>query len=238
MREARGLAIFSSARWSVQAPHPLVRMKSPHTVRGVTERLLRAHRRRPFTQLVIVARGELRAVIEDSLDEQLKAVQVGIIAIDLENASPVELSRVATPLIEGAERARERALLVALDQSLEVGGAAVVGPDDVLAALEQRRVEVLLILQGSGFIAGGCPRCGCASTTSGRCKLDGASLASVDAIEHAVGLASDQAAKIVVVRHERADLAVHGSIAALLSAPCSQRAVPSPASVSPLVRAQ
>ena len=76
---------------------------------------------------MIIARPELRAVIEASLDERLKEVQVGIVARDLDEASPVEPSRVAAPMIEGAERARERALLVALDRSLEIRGAAVEG---------------------------------------------------------------------------------------------------------------
>ncbi len=142
-------------------------------VRGAADRLMRAHRRRAFTRLVIIARPELRAVIEASLDERLKEVQVGIVARDLDEASPVELSRAAAPMIEGAERARERALLVALDRSLEIRGAAVEGVDGVLTALKQRRVEVLLVADGSSLIVGLCPRCGGFSTSSGSSSRHG-----------------------------------------------------------------
>jgi hypothetical protein len=51
--------------------------------------------------------------------------------------------------------------------------------------------------------------------------------ALVDGIVRAVGLASDQAAEVVVVCHERSELVAHGSIAALLSAPPSYGALPS-----------
>ena len=198
-------------------------------VRWVADRLLRAHRRRPFTHLAIVAPLDLRALIEASLDEQLNAVQAGVIAADLEEASPVEIARVVAPLIEGVERAQERALLTARDHALEGQGAAVEGCDEVLAALEQRRVEVLLIAHGSGLIAGRCPLCGRTSTTAGRCTRDGAPLVPVDAVQHATGLASDQAAEVVIVRHEHSELAARGSIAALLRDTRSSRTVPPPA---------
>ena len=190
--------------------------------RGVSERLSRAHARRRFAHLVIVARAELRGAIEASLDEQLKDVLTGMIAADLAHASTVEIARVVAPVIEGAERA----LLVAFDQAPDGDEPAAVGLDAVLSALERRRVEVLLVVQRSSLIIGLCPRCGRASTTSRRCTFDGADLAAVDAFEHAVSLAAEQAAEVVMVRHERSALIDRGSIAALLGACDSRRQVP------------
>jgi hypothetical protein len=80
--------------------------------------------------------------------------------------------------------------------------------------LDRGDVGVLLIAQGASLTAGLCPRCGRLSASGPRCRLDGAGLAPVDALTHAVELAADQAAD-VVVSHERASLHERGSIAAL-----------------------
>jgi hypothetical protein len=185
-------------------------------VRRVAERLARAHRRRAFAHLLITGPPGLRAVVESSLDDRLKDVQVGIITVDLEHASSAQIARVVAPIIEGVERASERALIVELEDLLDAGESAVAGLDDVFSMLARSRVEVLLIAHGASFTAGLCPRCGRLWASSARCPLDGAGLASVDAIKHAAGRAATQAAEVAVVRHEVSALAEHGSIAALL----------------------
>ena len=186
---------------------------------AMRERLLRAHRRRPFTQVLIITVAELRGPVAASLDRELGDVQLRMLSADLGHASPVEITRVAAPVIEGLEQARERAMLLRLERSLEISGAAAVGLDDVLAALEQNRVEVLMIARGTGCMAGRCPRCGRTSISGGRCKVDGAPLATVDGIERAIELAAGQGAEVMVVCHERPDLIARGSAAALLGAP-------------------
>jgi hypothetical protein len=77
----------------------------------VAEQLLRAHRRRPFDHLVIVACDQLRRVIDASLDQELKDVLREIIDADLAYASIADIRHVVTPIVEGAERTQERAAL-------------------------------------------------------------------------------------------------------------------------------
>ena len=186
-------------------------------VRGVAERLLRAHLRRRFDHVVIVASGELRPVIEHSLPGELREVLAGSVEADLEQAPADEVARAVAPVIERAERDREHALVGRLEQALGTGGPAAAGLDEVLSTLEQERVEILLVADRARLTAGLCPRCGRLSASDhGRCARDGAVLAEVDAVEHAVKEAARQSAQVVVVRHEVNWLIEHGAIAALL----------------------
>jgi peptide chain release factor subunit 1 len=186
-------------------------------VRGVAHRLLRAHRRRPFEHLVIIASDELRPVIERSLHADLTRVLAATVDADLEHASVEEIAQAVEPVIERAARERERALVDVLEQGLGTGGTAAAGLDEVLSMLEQQRVDTLLVPERSTLVAGLCPRCGRLSIAGdGRCPLDGAVLAEVDAVEHAVERAAGQSAQVVVVRHGAGWLSEHGQIAARL----------------------
>jgi len=186
-------------------------------VRAVSDRLARAHRRRPFAYLMIVAADELRPVIERSLHPELAQVLVGTVDAELEHAAVEEIAEAVAPLIERSERDRERELVDRLGQALATGGPAAAGLDEVLSTLEQRRVDKLLVADGSSLKAGLCPTCGRISTDGGRsCPLDGAILAEVHAVEQAVEEAASQAVQVVVLRHETQWLREHGEIAALL----------------------
>ena len=186
-------------------------------VRGVVDRLLRAHRRSPFDHLVVVCATELRAMIAHSLDSELEAVLIGMIDRDLEHASVEQIAGAAAPLIERAERERERELVARIEEGLGTGGPAAAGLDEVLSTLEQQRVAVLLVPESDSLRAGVCPTCGRLSTDGGRtCPLDGSPLAPVNAIEHVVEQAARQGAQIAVVRDHHEWLRNHGGIAARL----------------------
>jgi peptide chain release factor subunit 1 len=186
-------------------------------VRGVADRLLRAHLRRPFQQLVIVCSDELRPVIEHSLRSGLTDVLAEIVDADLQHASADEIAAVVAPVIERTELQRERSLVAELEQALGTGGPAAAGLDEVLSTLEQHRIKTLLVAEHEALKAGLCPTCGRLSTDGGRsCPLDGALLAEVDATEHAVEEAARQSASVVIARHELEWLGEHGGIAAAL----------------------
>jgi hypothetical protein len=193
--------------------HPWV----THITRAAAQ-LLRAHHRRPFDQLVIVADDQLWRMIDASLDPELKHVLAGVVHADLQRASASEIMHIVTPVVEGVERARERALIASLEHRLQLDGTAVCGLQETLATLQQQRVETLLIADGALLTAGKCPECGRLTTGRGRCELDAMGLDSIDAIAQAVNLAQDQAATVVRVRHERDALIERGSIAALTRA--------------------
>jgi peptide subunit release factor 1 (eRF1) len=160
-------------------------------VRRVANRLRRAHLRRPFEHLATVASSELRPVIEDSLHGALAELLTGTIDADVEHATADERGLTVSPVAERAQQARERPLVARLEQALGTGGASAARLDEVLPMLDQRRVDALLIPEGSSLRAGLCPTGGRLSTTDdGRCPLDGAVLDEVDEVdevEHAVG---------------------------------------------------
>ena len=185
--------------------------------RHAAELLLRAHRRRPFDHLVIVAADELWPVVEASLHPNLRDRLAGVIEHDLEHAAATEIVQAVIPVVERAERDRERALISRLDEALGTGGAAAAGLDEVLAMLEEQRVEVLLISDRASLTAGLCSLCGRLSASGeGPCRLDGAPLISVDAIEHLIALAAQRSIEVVVVRQEPDALRERGQVAALL----------------------
>ena len=66
-------------------------------VRAVADRLLRAHRRRPFEHLVIIASDELRPVIGHSLHDDLTDVLAGTVNADLEHATVEQIMRTLGP---------------------------------------------------------------------------------------------------------------------------------------------
>ncbi len=186
-------------------------------VRHTAELLLRAHRRHPFDHLVIVAPDELWPVVEAGLHRDLHDRLTGVIDRDLEHAPAQEIVRAVTPVVERAERDRERALISRLDEALGTGGSAVAGLDEVLAMLEQERAEVLLVADRATLTAGLCSRCGRLSASDeGLCRFDEAPLHPVDAVEHIIALAAQNSVEVVVVRHELDALGKHGLIAALL----------------------
>jgi hypothetical protein len=180
----------------------------------IAEQLLRAHRRRALTDLVIIAPEP--TTLDAALDPELRAVLRGVINADLTHASGRELVHIVRPLLDGAERARERAALISWENSLlSEHGAAARGLRDAFAMLEQRRVAVLLIADGARLTAGLCRRCGRVSTGPGGCDFDGARLVSIDAVAHAIDLATDQHAKVMMIRQERDRLIEQGGIATL-----------------------
>lgn len=186
-------------------------------IREVTGHLLRAHRRRPFDHLVIVASKELHPLIEQSLHSDLTQVLTGYVEADLERSSAPEIAHAITPVVEQADRNREAALLWELEEAIGTGGHAVAGLEEVLAMLEQDRVETLLIADGAELVAGRCPKCGRLSADpDGACHVDGTELEEVDAVEHTIGIAAERSSEVVIVRHEPEELLQRGSIAALL----------------------
>lgn len=186
-------------------------------VRGVTDRLLRAHRRSPFDHLVIACAGELRPIIEHALDRELKDVLVAVVERDLEHAPVGQIAGIVAPLVEREERKHERELVARIEEALGTGGPAAAGLDEVASTLEQERVAVLLVPDRADLRAGVCPICGRLLADGGRtCPFDGAPLAPVNAIEHVIDEAAGQAARVVVVREQREWLRDHGEIAALL----------------------
>jgi peptide chain release factor subunit 1 len=113
------------------------------------ESLFELYERAPFDHLIVGGSDEVVPVIENHLHPYLRDRLVGRIEADVERASAEEVLDRASELIAETERKAERELLDRLAAGLGTGDQAVVGRDQVLAALREHRVAVLLVAEGA-----------------------------------------------------------------------------------------
>jgi peptide chain release factor subunit 1 len=155
-------------------------------VRRVCERLFAVHQRRPIDRVVVAGPKEIWPLLDAGLHPYLRERLARHAEIDVQHSSAEQVLDQVRPIM-GEERAqREREAIGQVMEGLGTGSKSVAGPEEVFAALDDRRVATLLI-------SGGAP--------DGR-------------FEQAVEDALAQSAEIVVVESEA--LEPLGNIAALL----------------------
>jgi peptide chain release factor subunit 1 len=154
---------------------------------------------------------------EGTLHPYLRDRLAGRIDIDVENSSIEDVRKCAAEKIAAAAREREDKALSRLAELFGSNGRAASGLNDVLGAVHEQRVEVLLV--DRGFTAPGvcCPQCGFlgeAEITA--CPADGTPVEPRDnVVEAAIERAITQSADVHVVR-DRPELTSHGHVAAIL----------------------
>jgi peptide subunit release factor 1 (eRF1) len=118
----------------------------------------------------------------------------------------------ARPVFVQVEREHEARMLE------RVGERGVAGIDAVVEALNERRVEVLLLdEQFSGVAGAQCAECGLLATQGSTCPADGAEMIQLEELtDAAIELAVQQSAELLAVHHDREALAQYGGAAALL----------------------
>jgi peptide chain release factor subunit 1 len=158
--------------------------------------------------------GDFEAVLHPYMRERLK----GRVNIDVENTSADEVRRCAQERIEDATREREDAALARLAEAFGAGGRAASGLGDVLPAVHEQRVEILLVDRGFSAPGAECPRCGWLAEESDAttCPADGTELERrEDVVEVAIERTITQSGDVLDLR-DRPELASHGHIAAIL----------------------
>jgi peptide chain release factor subunit 1 len=205
--------------WSQARYQRSVEKEVQDHLKRVADVTFRRFKRSPFDRLLLGGPEEIVAAFEERLHPYLRERLAGRVEIDVENATPDQVRNAAAPTIERIDAERTREALSRLREGLSTGGRAAAGLDDVLGALNERRVEALLLRDG--FTAGGCtcPQCGwVGSLGGGACPADGTELVCRDdVIENAVELAIAQSAEVLVLRDDDANaIESHGSIAAVL----------------------
>jgi peptide chain release factor subunit 1 len=171
--------------------------------------------RRGFDRLLIGGPEELVNDLEGRLHSYLRERIAGRIQCDVENSSVEEVRTCAAERILEFVRKREREALDRLTEGVGRGGRGAAGLADVLAALCEAKVEVLLINRGltaSGF----CDPATGMLYASERDAPSGSSLTPVDDMaERAIEKAIEQSAEVIGVRHHE-DLGPLGGIGAVL----------------------
>jgi peptide chain release factor subunit 1 len=168
--------------------------------------------------ILVGAPPELAGDFEAHLHPYLRQRLAGRLDLDVEHTSPEDVRRAVAARIEEVGRARDDAAVARLVEAFAGGpGRAASGLAEVVAAVHEQRVETLLV--EAGFSASGvrCPSCGwLGADTPAACPADGSATQSVDdLVEAAVERAVRQSADVRVLR-DRAELASHGRIAAVL----------------------
>ena len=174
-------------------------------------------KRSAFDHLLLGGPGEALADFEDRLHTYVRERLVGRIDIDVENSSADDVATAARPKIEEHAHATERQALDRLQEGVSKGTRGVAGLEGVLGALNERRVETLLLSPGLSEPGVVCRRCGWLGAEGvAECPADGGELERrEDIVEQAVELALQQSADVLAVRHHD-DLAERDDIAALL----------------------
>jgi peptide chain release factor subunit 1 len=189
-------------------------------LRNVAEAAFVRFKRTPFDHLLLGGPTETLADFESKLHAYLQQRVAGRIDVDVENTSLDDIRDAASSKIGDHERARTREALDRLQEGVSTGGRGAAGLEAVLAALNERRVETLLIAQGFDAAGCTCPQCGWVGMVDGgACPADGTSLDCRDnVIESALELALMQSADVLVVRDEglALELQSHGDIGAVL----------------------
>ena len=182
----------------------------------IAEGMRVAHRRRPFSALLLGGQSELLGTVEERLPPEVQPLVAGRFEVDVQETSPDDVLAVAAPAMAEHEQERVGAQLDRLREGAAHGTGAL-GLEQVLSALTEQRVEVLMLEEG--FAAGGreCPACGWLGPEGQEeCPADGTRLERLDdVVEAAVRRAVEQSAEVLPVR-ERDELRPFGGIAAVL----------------------
>jgi peptide chain release factor subunit 1 len=170
----------------------------------------KAYKREGVDRLLIGAPEELVGELKESLHPYLRERIVGKLALDVENSTLDDVRKAAGQAVAEHVRRCEREALDRLQAGVGRGGRGAAGLDEVLGALNEARVETLLV--ADGFRAPGR-----IERDTGMLHADGASEGEAveNIVEPAIEKALEQSAKTIVVRYHD-DLGPLGGIGAVL----------------------
>ncbi len=124
---------------------------------SVADALKEAADQTPFARIVLVGQQEALAEIRDALPTDLADKVVGQEAVDVDNEEQVWDEAYA--LFTEEEHADERALWETIRDAYMRGGAAAVGPEDVLREAAVGRVHKLLVARDARIAGVRCRSC-------------------------------------------------------------------------------
>jgi peptide subunit release factor 1 (eRF1) len=198
--------------WSQARYQRSVDKEATDHLKNAADELLRRHKRRPFEALFVGAPEAVFNEFCERLHPYLKDRVAGRIDVDVEHTSADEVQSAAAPTIESHEHKLEKEALDRLH-----GGRGATGLEDTLAALNEQRVEVLLLQDNFDAAGVCCPQCGWLGPSNvDACPADGTeTVGREDITDLAVRRAITQSAQVVRISDDER-LEEMGSIAAVL----------------------
>jgi peptide subunit release factor 1 (eRF1) len=200
--------------WSQARYQRGIQKETKDHLKHACEEVFRLSKRGLVQRLIIGAPEEMRGEVEGTLHSYLRDRIAGWIDVDV-RASPEEVRREVTAIIEEDERRREREWLDRLQSELGRNSRGVAGLANTLTALNERRVEALLVQDGFRTEGYATPGADFLSAEPGQSPTGEELHKRDDVIESALESALEQSAEVVVVRRHP-DLEAHGSIGAVL----------------------
>jgi len=209
-----------------QAGHPAQGSRAAHVTRH-SEEVAHRHlkhaaevtfselQRRPVDHVILGGPHEVVVELEGLLHTWVRDRVVDRLVIPA-TAGPDEVRQAALAVEEDVTRRSGAALVDRLRDAIGAGGAGVAGLEATLAALVERRVDVLLVSDGYATEGWRCRSCRYLGPRGRRCPVCAKSMDLVDdVVEEAVEEALANRCRVQIVR-ENADLDVLGRIGALL----------------------
>ncbi len=187
-------------------------------LRNIGGRLLRHWQRERFDRLALGGSPEVVPRLEQLLNDELRSSLVPErVDVDLSRASDDQVREALAKLVEADEQRGEREALDRVAAGVGSGGRASGGPEQTLEALNERRVQTMLLSPDFDRTGWRCPACGLLLLgDGGECPADGSELQRQEHLrESVVEAALTQDAEVIVVHHYP-DLGPFEGIAALL----------------------
>jgi peptide chain release factor subunit 1 len=200
--------------WSQARYQRGIQKETKDHLKHACDELFKLSKRGMVRRLIIGSPEEMRGEVEHTLHSYLRERIAGWLDIDVK-ARPSEVAREASAVIEADERAREREWLDRLQSELGRNSRGVAGLGDTLEALNERRVEGLLVKPGYRAPGYASAAADFLSTEPGQSPTGEELQEHDDVIEPALESALEQSAEVVVIRHHP-DLEALGSIGAVL----------------------
>lgn len=171
--------------------------------------------RRPVDHVILGGPKEVVAELEGLLHTWVRDRVVDRLVIAT-TAGPDEVRQAALAVEEAQTRRSEAALVERLRNAIGTGSGGVAGLEATLAALVERRVDVLLVSDGYATEGWRCRSCRYLGPRGRKCPVCKNSMDLVnDVVEEAVEEALANKCRVQIVR-ENADLDVLGRIGAVL----------------------
>jgi peptide subunit release factor 1 (eRF1) len=187
-------------------------------LKRTAEVVFRRFRRSPFERMLLGGPEEILSDVEQRLHPYLRERIAGRVKVDVENTTPEAIRKAASPVMDEVDTAREREALDRLEEAIGAGGRGAAGLDQTIGALNERRVETLLLVDGLSAPGVYCRSCGWVGVEEiSRCPADGGELERRDdVVESAIELAILQSAEVLIARHHGDELERHGGVGAVL----------------------
>src|SRR3954453_5394837 len=165
-------------RWPDDSTHPSRRHRSATEAEATYHYAEAAHallallKRRVYDALVLDVRGEERGAILEQLHSYVRERVVGEIDCVIQAVTVDDVRQAAARVLAERREGRVRDALGTLKERIGRGERAAAGLADVLAALNERRVETLLYERGRPLAGLVCPADGFLASEGDSCPVD------------------------------------------------------------------